>query len=100
MPMPFNRYRPYETVDLPDRTCPNVVLDRAPGFALRDHTLPAPPNPAGQASGSGQGGGSNGASGQGAGSGRRTTHHHRRLAPPSQAPSNSGAPPVVSSGGS
>ena len=30
MPMPHWKYRPYETVDLPDRTWPNVVLSRAP----------------------------------------------------------------------
>ncbi|MFN8224113.1 MAG: 2-isopropylmalate synthase [Gaiellales bacterium] len=36
MPMPFHRYRPYETVDLPDRTWPNVVLDRAPIWCSTD----------------------------------------------------------------
>ena len=39
MPMPFHKYRPYETVDLPDRTWPNVVLERAPiwcSIDLRD----------------------------------------------------------------
>ena len=38
MPMPFQRYRPYDTVDLPDRTlaglvrrpCADLVLDRPP----------------------------------------------------------------------
>ena len=30
VPMPSHKYRPYETVDLPDRTWPNVVLDHAP----------------------------------------------------------------------
>ena len=28
MPMPHHRYRPYETVDLPDRAWPDTVLDR------------------------------------------------------------------------
>ena len=36
MPMPFNKYRPYDTVDLPDRTWPNVVLDRAPIWCSTD----------------------------------------------------------------
>src|SRR6266446_435199 len=30
MPMPHWKYRPYDTVDLPDRTWPNVVLSQAP----------------------------------------------------------------------
>ena len=30
MSMPHWKYRPYETVDLPDRTWPNVVLSRSP----------------------------------------------------------------------
>src|SRR6201747_1571634 len=30
MSMPHWKYRPYETVDLPDRTWPSVVLSRAP----------------------------------------------------------------------
>jgi 2-isopropylmalate synthase len=36
VPMPFNKYRPYDTVDLPDRTWPNVVLDRAPIWCSTD----------------------------------------------------------------
>ena len=36
MPMPFHRYRPYDTVDLPDRTWPNVVLTRAPVWCSTD----------------------------------------------------------------
>ena len=36
MPMPFHRYRPYETVDLPDRTWPDVVVDRAPIWCSTD----------------------------------------------------------------
>lgn len=36
MPMPYHRYRPYETVDLPDRTWPDVVLDRAPIWCSTD----------------------------------------------------------------
>jgi 2-isopropylmalate synthase len=35
-PMPFHKYRPYETVDLPDRTWPDVVLDRAPVWCSTD----------------------------------------------------------------
>ena len=34
MPMPFHKYRPYATVDLPDRTWPNVVLDRGADLVL------------------------------------------------------------------
>jgi 2-isopropylmalate synthase len=34
--MPFHKYRPYDTVDLPDRTWPNVVLDRAPIWCSTD----------------------------------------------------------------
>jgi 2-isopropylmalate synthase len=34
--MPFHKYRPYETVHLPDRTWPNVVLDRAPIWCSTD----------------------------------------------------------------
>ena len=30
MSMPYWKYRPYETVDLPDRTWPGRVVDRAP----------------------------------------------------------------------
>ena len=36
MPMPFQSYRPYATVDLPDRTWPDVVLDRAPIWCSTD----------------------------------------------------------------
>src|SRR5262245_16550069 len=36
MPMPFHRYRAYPTVDLPDRTWPDVVLDRAPIWCSTD----------------------------------------------------------------
>ena len=36
MPMPFQSYRPYSTVDLPDRTWPDVVLDRAPIWCSTD----------------------------------------------------------------
>ena len=36
MPMPFEHYRPYATVDLPDRTWPDVVLDRAPIWCSTD----------------------------------------------------------------
>src|SRR5262245_63349464 len=36
MPMPFQRYRPYPTVDLPDRTWPDVVLARAPIWCSTD----------------------------------------------------------------
>jgi 2-isopropylmalate synthase len=36
MPMPFQHYRPYVTVDLPDRTWPDVVLDRAPIWCSTD----------------------------------------------------------------
>ncbi|MSO58174.1 MAG: 2-isopropylmalate synthase [Thermoleophilia bacterium] len=34
--MPFQRYRPYETVSLPDRTWPDVVLTRAPIWCSTD----------------------------------------------------------------
>src|SRR6476646_7292780 len=34
--MPHHKYRPYHTVDLPDRTWPNVVLDRAPIWCSTD----------------------------------------------------------------
>ena len=34
MTMPFDKYRPYETVDLPDRTWPDRVVDRAPDLVL------------------------------------------------------------------
>ena len=36
MPMPFHKYRPYDTVDLPDRTWPDVVVDRAPIWCSTD----------------------------------------------------------------
>ena len=36
MPMPFHKYRPYETVDLADRTWPDVVVDRAPIWCSTD----------------------------------------------------------------
>ena len=36
MPMPFEHYRPYATVDLPDRTWPDVVLDRSPAWCSTD----------------------------------------------------------------
>ncbi|HEX6725226.1 MAG TPA: 2-isopropylmalate synthase [Gaiella sp.] len=36
MPMPFHRYRPYATVDLPDRTWPDAVIDRAPTWCSTD----------------------------------------------------------------
>ena len=36
MPMPFEHYRPYATVDLRDRTWPDVVLDRAPIWCSTD----------------------------------------------------------------
>jgi len=36
MPMPFDRYRPYPTVDLPDRTWPDVVVDQAPIWCSTD----------------------------------------------------------------
>jgi 2-isopropylmalate synthase len=34
--MPFDKYRPYETVDLPDRTWPDRVVDRAPIWCSTD----------------------------------------------------------------
>jgi 2-isopropylmalate synthase len=36
MPMPFHKYRAYDTVDLPDRTWPNVVLTKAPIWCSTD----------------------------------------------------------------
>ena len=36
MPMPYEKYRPYETVDLPDRTWPDVVVTRAPIWCSTD----------------------------------------------------------------
>jgi 2-isopropylmalate synthase len=36
MSMPYWKYKPYETVDLPDRTWPNQVVDRAPVWCSTD----------------------------------------------------------------
>ena len=36
MTMPFRKYRPYPTVDLPDRTWPDRVVDRAPIWCSTD----------------------------------------------------------------
>lgn len=36
MTMPYRRYRPYDTVDLPDRTWPDTVLSRAPVWCSTD----------------------------------------------------------------
>jgi 2-isopropylmalate synthase len=36
MPMPHRKYRPYPTVDLPDRTWPDTVVDRAPIWCSTD----------------------------------------------------------------
>jgi 2-isopropylmalate synthase len=36
MPMPFEKYRPYDTVELPDRSWPDVVLTRAPVWCSTD----------------------------------------------------------------
>jgi 2-isopropylmalate synthase len=36
MPMPFHRYRPYATVELPDRTWPDAVIGRAPTWCSTD----------------------------------------------------------------
>jgi len=36
VPMPHHRYRPYETVDLPDRAWPNAVLEHAPIWCSTD----------------------------------------------------------------
>jgi 2-isopropylmalate synthase len=36
MTMPYWKYRPYSTVDLPDRTWPNQVVDRAPIWCSTD----------------------------------------------------------------
>jgi 2-isopropylmalate synthase len=36
VPMPYWKYRPYDVVDLPDRTWPNVVLTRAPIWCSTD----------------------------------------------------------------
>jgi 2-isopropylmalate synthase len=36
VPMPFTKYRQYDTVDLPDRVWPNAVLDHAPIWCSTD----------------------------------------------------------------
>ena len=36
MSMPFHRYCPYATVDLPDRTWPDVAPERAPVWCSTD----------------------------------------------------------------
>jgi 2-isopropylmalate synthase len=36
MSMPFRKYRPYPTVDLPDRTWPSRTIDRAPAWCSTD----------------------------------------------------------------
>ena len=36
MPMPYWKYRPYQTVDLPDRTWPDRVIDHAPVWCSTD----------------------------------------------------------------
>ena len=36
MPMPYWKYRPYPTVDLPDRTWPDRVVDHAPIWCSTD----------------------------------------------------------------
>jgi 2-isopropylmalate synthase len=36
MRMPYRKYRPYETIDLPDRTWPDRVVDRAPIWCSTD----------------------------------------------------------------
>ena len=36
MSMPFHKYRPYPTVDLPDRTWPSRTIDRAPAWCSTD----------------------------------------------------------------
>jgi 2-isopropylmalate synthase len=36
MTMPFHKYRPYPTVDLPDRTWPSRTIDRAPVWCSTD----------------------------------------------------------------
>jgi 2-isopropylmalate synthase len=35
-PMPFGRYRPFQPIDLPDRTWPNAVITRAPRWLSTD----------------------------------------------------------------
>jgi 2-isopropylmalate synthase len=36
VPMPFEKYRPYDTVELPDRTWPDRVVDQAPIWCSTD----------------------------------------------------------------
>jgi len=36
VPMPFNKYKPYETVDLPDRSWPDAVVTSAPIWCSTD----------------------------------------------------------------
>ena len=36
MPMPFSKYKPYETVPLPDRTWPDTVVSQAPIWCSTD----------------------------------------------------------------
>ena len=36
MPMPFHKYHAYDTVDLPDRTWPDVTLTHAPIWCSTD----------------------------------------------------------------
>jgi 2-isopropylmalate synthase len=36
VPMPFNKYRPYDTVDLPDRSWPDAVVHTAPVWCSTD----------------------------------------------------------------
>src|SRR3954467_11222981 len=36
VPMPFTKYPPYDSVDLPDRAWPNVVRGRAPVWCSTD----------------------------------------------------------------
>ncbi|MDX6550206.1 MAG: 2-isopropylmalate synthase, partial [Gaiellales bacterium] len=36
MTMPYRKYRPYETVDLPDRAWPDAVVSRAPIWCSTD----------------------------------------------------------------
>ena len=36
MPMPYWKYRPYDVVELPDRTWPDVVLTKAPIWCSTD----------------------------------------------------------------
>ncbi|MCZ6855938.1 MAG: 2-isopropylmalate synthase, partial [Gammaproteobacteria bacterium] len=34
--MPFHKYRPFETIDLPDRQWPSQIIDRAPRWCSVD----------------------------------------------------------------